>query len=325
VLHFWIFFGLCHVPSSRTRLLGLCRVSALAQKALLVYVSALTCRGLYHVIGSAALANRTYVFFTHSPTGVAQLHKSVNATILNSVRRRVFITEYQAAVVRRWKVAGGVPSQGRYFKGGLVKCRLLWKSYGVFRAREGVESRQRMRNYFSTLTFKKIKYLDPHVPLCLLGRFKGERGERYHILPIAWVTDSGIHNGRWFSRLVRSLQRKHKEHGAVFSDRQGKRKHASSFEPGLFEALDRVQVQMPGIISASVNIPEDCGISRTLRRSATTRARLAKVPEADIDANNRWRTVEAAQGRAPAHRRIRDHYSQISLMLEVLLRFSQAL
>lgn len=165
----------------------------------------------------------------------------------------------------------------------------------------------------------------PHVPLCLLGRFKGERGERYHILPIAWVTDSGIQNGRWFSRLVRSLQRKHKEHGAVFCDQQGKRKHASSFEPGLFEALDRVQVQMPGIISASVNIPEDCGISRTLRRSATTRARLAKVPEADIDANNRWRTVEAAQGRAPAHRRIRDHYSQISLMLEVLLRFSQAL
>ena len=25
----------------------------------------------------------------------------------------------------------------------------------------------------------------PHVPLCLLSRFKGERGERYHILPIA--------------------------------------------------------------------------------------------------------------------------------------------
>ena len=93
----------------------------------------------------------------------------------------------------------------------------------------------------------------------------------------------------------------------------------------MFEALDRVQVQMPGIISASVNIPEDCGISCTLRRSATTRACLAKVSEVDIDANNLWRTVEAAQGRAPAHRRIRDHYSQISLMLEVLLRFSQAL
>lgn len=57
-------------------------------------------------------------------------------------------------------MAGGVPSQGKYFKGGLVKCRLLWRSYGVFRAREGVESRQRMRNSFSTLTFKKVKYLD---------------------------------------------------------------------------------------------------------------------------------------------------------------------
>ena len=142
--------------------LGLCFTSELANvEALLVYVSTLTWRGLYHVISSAALANRNHVFFTRPPIGVVQLHKSVNATILSSVRRRVFPIKYQAAVVRRWKVArGGVPSQGKYFKGGLAKCRLLWRSDGVFRAREGVGSRQRMRNSFSTLTFKKIKYLD---------------------------------------------------------------------------------------------------------------------------------------------------------------------
>ena len=162
----------------------------------------------------------------------------------------------------------------------------------------------------------------PHVPLCLLGRFKGERGERYHMMPIAWKTDSGIENGKWFSRLVRSLQRKRREHGAVFIDKRGKRKQASSFEQRFFEILERIQEEKPGIISASVDVPEDCGISRTIRRSATTRARLAKVSEADTDANNRWRTVEAARGRAPAHKRIRDHYSEISLMLELLLRFS---
>ena len=110
----------------------------------------------------------------------------------------------------------------------------------------------------------------------------------------------------------------------MFIDKRGKRKQASSFKQRFFEILERIQEEKPGIISASVDVPEDCGISRTIRHSATTRARLAKVSEADIDAKNRWRTVEAARGRAQAHKRIRDHYSEISLMLEVLLRFSQA-
>ncbi len=32
----------------------------------------------------------------------------------------------------------------------------------------------------------------PHVMLPLVGRFKGETGERWHLLPMAWETRSGI-------------------------------------------------------------------------------------------------------------------------------------
>ena len=35
----------------------------------------------------------------------------------------------------------------------------------------------------------------PHVMVPLLGRFKGETGERWHLLPIVWKTRSGIKFG----------------------------------------------------------------------------------------------------------------------------------
>ena len=127
----------------------------------------------------------------------------------------------------------------------------------------------------------------PHVPLCLLGRFKGEIGKRYHILPVAWEIASGLKNGVWFSRLVRSFQRKRQSHSPVFRFDNGKRKAASFFEGGFLDTLQRVQGRNPRAIGESVKVHEQCGISRTLRRTATTRARLTGVPEADIEANNR--------------------------------------
>jgi hypothetical protein len=37
----------------------------------------------------------------------------------------------------------------------------------------------------------------PHVMIPLLGHFKGETGERWHLLPIVWKTRSGIEAGVW--------------------------------------------------------------------------------------------------------------------------------
>jgi len=37
----------------------------------------------------------------------------------------------------------------------------------------------------------------PHIVLPLLGRFKGEKGEKHHLLPLAAVTDSGIEPRKW--------------------------------------------------------------------------------------------------------------------------------
>jgi hypothetical protein len=65
-------------------------------------------------------------------------------------------------------------------------------------------------------------HLSPHVMIPLLGRFKGETGERWHLLPIVWKTRSGIEAGTWASRLVESLLERNRRHGFVFADKKGK-------------------------------------------------------------------------------------------------------
>jgi hypothetical protein len=41
-----------------------------------------------------------------------------------------------------------------------------------------------------------------HVIVPLLGRFKGETGERYHLTPLASETSSGLKVKEWLKRLV---------------------------------------------------------------------------------------------------------------------------
>jgi hypothetical protein len=42
----------------------------------------------------------------------------------------------------------------------------------------------------------------PHIVIAILGRFKGELGENYHLLPIVTITSSGIDNKLWIGRLL---------------------------------------------------------------------------------------------------------------------------
>jgi hypothetical protein len=93
------------------------------------------------------------------------------------------------------------------------------------------------------------------------------------------------------------------------------------------EILDRfrtIQKRDASIIEPDVQVYEEYGISRSFRRGATTEARNQKVSESDINLMNRWRNFEKSGGKRP-HMRMQDHYSNISLMIPSLIRFSKAL
>jgi hypothetical protein len=166
--------------------------------------------------------------------------------------------------------------------------------------------------------------LPPHVIIPLLGRFKNEIGSRYHLTPLAAVTASGINVLRWVSRLVALRVHDTHHHGPAFCTARGTPLVSADIELELLDRLQRIQDLHPTLIPANVLVHDSYGISRSFRRGATLEARARGVSPEDIDLINQWRSFEHARGRRP-RLAMRDHYSDIRLLIPALLRFSEAL
>jgi hypothetical protein len=164
----------------------------------------------------------------------------------------------------------------------------------------------------------------PHVMVPLQGRFKGETGERWHLLPIVWKTRSGIEVGVWAGRMRDSLAEQQRFHGFVFANNRGKQAKASAYEPRFFEQLNYVRSRHPALFPPGVSVEDDYGISRSGRRGWTTEATNQGVPAYIIELICRWRKVERAAGRAP-NLGMREHYMEVSQALEAYLKYSRPL
>jgi hypothetical protein len=165
---------------------------------------------------------------------------------------------------------------------------------------------------------------DPHVAAPLLGRLKGEDGERYHMLLMASVTHSGLKIRHWLEQLVSMRERQGRFHGPAFCDDDGQVAKMSDYEEIFYEILHEIQDERPDLIGPDVNIEQVYGFYRSFRRGATTRAREVGVSEIDIDLINRWRQIERAQGTKPSLA-IRDHYTEVVQLKSSRLRFSRPL
>jgi hypothetical protein len=141
---------------------------------------------------------------------------------------------------------------------------------------------------------------------------------------LASVTDSGLKIRFWVEALVEVREKQGRFHGPAFcKDDTGKPARARDYELYIMDALAEIQSDHPELIGPEIDVYEDIGVSRTLRRTAATRAQEAGVSSPDIDRMNRWRSIENAAGRN-ANLRMRDHYADIRLLVKGLLRFSQA-
>jgi hypothetical protein len=96
------------------------------------------------------------------------------------------------------------------------------------------------------------------------------------------------------------------------------------YEGWIMERLLRLQATIPGAISAEVDIYEQFGISRSFRRDATSAARTRKVDDRVVDLINRWCRFEGARGKHPTLP-MREHYSDMAIMIPELIKFSKAL
>jgi hypothetical protein len=90
------------------------------------------------------------------------------------------------------------------------------------------------------LKYLEIGSLDiehPHLIVPLIGRIKGETGERYHMMVLARETKSGIQAGIWEDRIARVNKERKRERGPVFRTRKGYRAKIGDFESEFLERM----------------------------------------------------------------------------------------
>jgi hypothetical protein len=170
----------------------------------------------------------------------------------------------------------------------------------------------------------------PHVVIPLMGRFKGETGERNVMRVLVEKTKSGLEIRKWINRLIQILMREGKSHGSdqpgpAFCSKDEGEVLSYRFLNELFhEELIRVQEAHSELISSVVEVAETFNLFRSLRRGATSRASALNYSETLINLNNRWRSTQNNKGMGGL-KKMSQLYVDVSLVLNALLEFSASL
>ena len=163
-----------------------------------------------------------------------------------------------------------------------------------------------------------------HVVIPLLGRFKNEDGERWHIMLSVSKTSSKLEVRKWIERLEEILRVEERGLGPAFCDRNGDMLAYSWVDERFVNEVKRVQESHPHLIDASIEVAENFSIFRSIRKGSTARVTDMKVDQVTIDLHNRWRTIEN-RGGSRASKSMQDYYSDLRLTINAVLTYSRAL
>jgi hypothetical protein len=166
---------------------------------------------------------------------------------------------------------------------------------------------------------------DKYIVIALLGKIKGESGDRAHLLPCVPFTSSGIDVKKSVSRLMDLKRTQGYEDGPAISDERGRVLSHRALNDSLLEVLedlfDSDRDLFPASIPDKETLRKRIQVYRTLRRTSDTRALEQKVAQSDIDVVNRWKALERADGNRP-HRPMRQHYAELELLIGPFLRYT---
>ena len=182
------------------------------------------------------------------------------------------------------------------------------------------EGLQQMIKKGNLETDKKLE----HVVIPLLGRFKNEDGERWHIMVSVAVTDSNFQVRRWIEKLEKILREERRGLGPAFCDGNGDMLKYAWVDERFVEEVKRVQISHPQLIDAGTDIGEHFSIFRSIRKGSTARVTDMKVDPLAVDLHNRWRTIEN-RGGSKASKSMQDYYSDLRLTINLRLTYSRAL
>ena len=164
----------------------------------------------------------------------------------------------------------------------------------------------------------------PFVLIPLLGRFKNEEGEQWHLMMSCSSTESGFMVRRWVERLATMLISEGNTEGAAFCDRTGNCLSTSYVDDEFQVQVEKVQANHPNLIETSIEVREWFSIFRSLRRGSTARVSELDVSDNVVNLHNRWRTTEALKGRRSTSN-MRSYYTDLRLTRKVRLKYTMRL
>jgi hypothetical protein len=165
----------------------------------------------------------------------------------------------------------------------------------------------------------------PHVKVTLLGRFKNEIGECYHIMPILYTTPRGLEPGKWVSRVLDGYSRVGIHSGYMFRNQDGTKPRIRTLEPAFHDRLEHVKLVRPDLIGPDVDVTDEYGVSRSFRRGGGTSEATNKGADTSVlELNGRWRKKERSGASRP-NISVREHYTDVRLVLDPRLAFSSYL
>jgi len=164
----------------------------------------------------------------------------------------------------------------------------------------------------------------PHIVLPLIGRFKGERGEKHHLLPLAAVTNSGLEPRKWSLRVIDCYSKLHVFNGPIWRNKRGKQGRISDWEGPILDKIKEVQDGNPKLIDPTVDVHDEYGLSRSFRRGSNTHLRNQNLRNVQdiVEDNNRWRKFDRAKGRMPGMG-MSDYYTEIRQAMPRLILYSK--
>jgi hypothetical protein len=186
----------------------------------------------------------------------------------------------------------------------------------------------RLKFYFSNNTDKKVigksNKTPPHVIMPLRGRFKGEQGERCHLLPLAIESKSGIKIKSTLELLLQAREdMPHLTSSWAFVDQHNQKLSFATMNDLFHQGLEDIKENdfQDNLGLRLVDIREEYSINRSCRRGSATHAQNQNIPESIIRMQNRWSMVEHAKGRRPTFNMI-ETYSDIEHLIPAVIQYS---
>ena len=173
-------------------------------------------------------------------------------------------------------------------------------------------------------TLASLRFLNcpgaPHYEVVILGRTKGNQisGSRFKIPVAATTSGSNLNPGEWMKRYTSILNKISYKGKRLFS-KSSSTARLEDFEEDFYQVLERVQSSC-SVIPSDVNVREEFGLRRSLRRGVTSHAINLGIPDDLIVRINRWRKEQRGKST-----RMIDLYSSIEALKPALLKFSGAL